>query len=585
MLCNPSASTRSIRRVWITLLLLLWCAFPATADPTVPDVLDYIPPSHQIILATTSIDRLDANSAQLMASLEMTTMSTLSQALVALGLKDILDTAGSAAVVITDVPDEAGAEFPSIMVLPVRGFDQFILTVDARTQGGSFAFDYGNRPYFTKQVGERYAAISADRALIESFPVDRAHAREHAARLGAVGSGIADRSDIVLIGDSAAMRAVSELVMDPIRRAISTAGAVDAEAAEAQATLLERFREQMLADARLGVIGVSSGPLGVLLDSAALFEADSLMDIASRDDRAAPPTVQPLRRLPAHPFIFLAATDFAHPGIRSIVKDALGRHAPQGPDAGPDTRSTLLRTLLDTDSGEAVVYLPSEPIIMGGIASNILVRWSSAQPDNVMKGFASMVRSLDGSSVKSGPSGTALLRANYAEQQSAVGPITADAWSISTDAQINALALGYNTRIRGISGVRGDEGFITTGDKPDLFLAAMRLPDQGAAILDDPVIRQLSEMLPERPTVLWMLNAKPVIDQFAPLAALAIPGLRIPPQIPPIAGSVKLDQGAVRMTVFAPAPLIKLGFSVTNATRPGQGQPPQRPSAPPNAPR
>jgi len=144
---------------------------PPVSPPSLPAVVAKLPADAQAAVIIPSLSRLNAHASQFTAAMEVTNLSSIEQLLTVMGIRNGLDFASSAAIVL-DLPDEPGIAIGMTLVLPVTDYGAFVTNfgVDLSAQRpGISTFNYFGRDYFAKSLGGEYAIISESVDSIRAY--------------------------------------------------------------------------------------------------------------------------------------------------------------------------------------------------------------------------------------------------------------------------------------------------------------------------------------------------------------------------------------------------------------------------------
>ncbi len=553
-------------------LVLVLLALPARAAE-LPSAMDFIPTDAQAAVVIPSLQRLDENSAELMSAIELTTIGSIGQMLRVLGPKDSLDMTGSAALVMPVMPHPGAAPpdepFDAVVIIPTIGFEQFVERIGAQPVDGLHEFAYSGSTFYAAALGGGgggYIALSGDAALVRAYATIKGMRKNHADELGDAGVRAIAESDVAVIAAGDGIEPVLDLMIQPLMRTAGAIGLLDPRSGSVQQAALEHLKGTLINRTRRSVVALTAGAMGLQINAVARLDGVPVVEPGEKHTKPSP-----LDLAPDAPFLFAASTRFDHPLIREVLAGVLrggepGLHADHEPPA-----RAVLEALSKTDGASLVVYEPTEPLFMVGALSNTIIQWRGDEPKETVAAIRAVIEGLNGQTL-----GTDRLAVAYAPDSAAIGSMKLGRWSV-TGAQINILVFGTQSMPRGYLGAEGTRGYLSIGSDASTLTAAAAMSEEKPSLTDSVYLRQLRRFLLERPAVEWYLNLEPVLKQFAPMLRMAVPGLDIPATLPPVAGAMDIDGDTVRITIFTPAPVLKLTVPMYRALSPSpQSQDSQR---------
>lgn len=553
------------RRPLLWPLLGLCVATSSIAAP--PRVLDRIPQGASAIVALDSINRFDQNSSQLLAAMDFHAISTLSQALGAMGLRDGLDLSGSAAGVFFD-PIGVGSRY--VLLLPMARFEQFLGNLKAQPDGPAFRFEYAGRTYFARDMGDGLAAFGPDRELVIAFDGARGQLEDHLNRIGPRGREVADRADLLVIADARALAPMLTSAIAPLLEGAPADGVTAIARPEGPPTAAtSKLIESVINQCELALIGVQAGPLGLRLDIAAPFKPDSQLGALCL---AAPARPSGLRALPRRDYVFLSSLNLSHPGLRRLILTAM-EPAPDNA-APPQPLLVALGALASADSASIAVYSP--PNLMMGVFTQSALTWESSDAPATMAAFGQSLAAMDARPMFAP-------RRPGEEAEKPLGPIRAEfspaqpPFDVQADESVrqwtlalppggfpaSVLLFGIGADPSGYVGATPTRGVITWSRDRALLescMSAARDPDLASSALGDVMLSQVSALLPQDRCLEWFLNARPVLQVALPIISMTgqAPPLRLPEVMPPMGVSVSLADRSLHAAAFIPAPVLRV---------------------------
>ncbi|MBL0922634.1 MAG: hypothetical protein IBJ10_10985, partial [Phycisphaerales bacterium] len=300
-----------------------------------PAALDRVPTEAMLVVAAPSLERLDKNIGNLVTAAEMPQASTPSQMLAMLGIKEGVDMSGSAALAL--MPGDMEAEVPPIvMLLPTKDYAGLMKSFGATAGAGVTEFVAAGETLFAKDVGDGYAAVGMDRALVERFDAAPGKGEAHAARLGATGRAVLDDADVVIVADFPAVTAMFGEGVNPFggafQQMFAGPGLIQNPAGRVSPVM-----DAVRRDATFGVVGITTSSMAATIDMAVQFREGSELFEATT---AGGSSTGLLNALPQDPFILAYAIDVNAGGMRNLVRKVMAPEA--GAGERPATQNILL---------------------------------------------------------------------------------------------------------------------------------------------------------------------------------------------------------------------------------------------------
>lgn len=576
----------------LALALSLGLTSIAMAAP--PRVLDRIPQNADAILAVDSITRLDQNTSQLLTAIELHAISTLSQALGAMGLRDGLELSGSAAGVFFNHAEGPEALTRFVLLLPVQNCEQFLGNLRTQPDGPAQRFEYAGSTYFARDLGAGLVALGPERDLIVSFDATAGQLGAHLNRFGARGRELADRADLLAIADSRSLAPLLAGALGPLLEGAPGAGLTDALMGDdPRARFASALMESVAEQSELAMLSAQAGPLGLRLDLAIPFKPESELAALCQ---AAPTRPSGLRALPQRDYLFLGSLNLSHPGLRHLFVAAF-TPPPEDLDAQPAPAEPnplvgALAALRGVDSASIAIYTP--PSLMLGALTQTALAWETRDAAAAPDAFRQFIASLNERPVfaPAGKGDTDAAARPLGKIESAISPAqppfrvldaeSAEQWAITLPSGAmpgGAILFGLGGGPSGYFGTTQSRGIVTWSRDRALFescMQAARAADPATSALGDVMLSQVAALLPADRCLEWFLNVRPAMQVVLPM--LNMPGqaapARMPEMLPPVGASVSLSDGSLHAAAFIPAPLIRVTVGVINrvgaSNRPAQ---------------
>jgi len=520
----------------------------------VPPVLDRVPADSFAVVAVEDLTRLDDNSAQLMAAIEMEAMSTFSQALGAMGLRDGLNMKGSAAGVLYP-PAEGATEPELLLVVPIADYPALLKNLRAQREGDVDRFEYAKASYFAREIGGGFAVAGRNRSLVELFVGEPGQMNFHLSAIGERGRQIASGADVVMLSDMKETRRLLKAVLGPAMQGAPGMGVpLEQLGGDPRASVIGTILERVESEGKRGVVGLTGGPLGLRMDLATEFREGTFMRRASEGGAK---EGQPFAGLGKQEYLFLGSMNFTHPGLRALVKDATERVGANGENRDAGLMRGVLGVVQGMDSASIGVYAP--PSLFVGLLSRGVIAWESDDPSAGVEAFRSWLGSIDGREVTGATLGT-----SFQPGAQRVAGVDAASWSIGAKqgslGQQMLVLYGSPSGPQGLVGVSGRRGYLTWSKDPAPFENGVRAgAGEAEPVSDDLMLQQVRALLPGPRAIEWYINARPVLSQVALIAGQKA---ELPELLPPIGAGVVMSDGSLHTTIFLPAPMIKSSFAI-----------------------
>lgn len=558
-------------RLTATIGALLTLAGHAWGAP--PAALDRVPTDAIVVVAAPSLERLDKNAANLITAAEMPQISTPAQMLAILGLKDGLDMSGSVALAL--MPGDMGGDVPPVvMLLPTKDYAGLLKSFGATPGPGVTEIMAAGEKLYAKDAGGGYAAVGMMQALVENFDAAPGKGEAHAARLGATGRAVLDDADIVVVADVPAFMATFGEGINPLggafQQMFSGPGLIQNPAGR-----VSPLMDMIKRDATFGVVGLRASSMAATIDAAVQFKDGSDMAEATA---AGGSSAGLLNSLPAEPFILAYGIDVNAGGMRNLVRKVM---APQMNEAEQPATQNILLGLIDVVNAQAGVIYPNPGGLFAGVIARGIFYYEAPDANGFKQSLERFVTSVNGAD-----DGTVSLTSSYTTNAATINGASADAYTIKigfAGGRPGTPMMMYYGAPGGPSGhvAAGGRGvYMTTSPDQALMTKALGAAQAGAKTIGaDPQVEQVGSMLPANRTFEIYLGVKPVVDQVAPILAMAGRPLAapVPADMPPVGAGLVVGGGGMRMTTIVPTPVIKTfntlreAFAAPPAPPAGQG--------------
>lgn len=559
-----------------------------------PAVLDRVPDSALAVVALPSAANFHKNISSLMTAVELPFPIPEVQDLLAsqgiVGGVDVskgvalvafppkVDAAKKAADAMDDAEDDDmdddGEDEQMVMLVPVTSYEEFLKNFEAKPDaaGGLVKFlTPEGEDAFAKDIGNGYAAISDDEALLKSFD-GKAGASPLKAKLGAAGDSIAESADVMVIVNGDVLRPLwPEIKKDMIEEmqeqaaALPMGGEANPFANEAVMWVLD----SAMRDSKAMVGGLKTGNKGISLDLAVNFNTDSQFGkiFASSANSG-----ELLSKLPGGAYLIAAAMDTSSTELRGFVKQFMAKMTAPGDEPMLSDKS------IDSADGQSVVLgLPKGGLLGGGLMTGMVNYVKTKDAAGYTENMKQEMLAKGGKTING-----MLHQTTYTENGAKVAGKDVDVWSLmlTPDDTNPGAAQGVAMMFGPTGGPAGyvaevDGGvYMTFSKNSELLTQAMDAGKGGASLASDQMLSQVTSNLPSSRMGEVYIGVKGLMDMVLPFAAMAgvqIPAEKIPEALPPVAAALSARGGAAQMTLFVPAPVIKTAADIGMAVQDQMG--------------
>lgn len=588
----------------------------AAAAAASPPVLDRVPTDALVVVAAPSLDRLSKSMETVTSSVHLPMPTPgLAEMLTMSGFEKGIDTTRSVAVVVLPFPegkappakpakkadmkdadkdeegdDDPAPEPPFVILLPTSDYDALLGNFDAKpgAAGPIDTVQVTGQTMYLKSIGEGYAAMSTTKDAVEKFSGKAGNAKAHDAAMGKTCGAIADASDLVVIANIPAIKAMpGPSLQDRMTKAMANSPmAMMGGGGEPDFAGMEAFINSITEQARIGVIGLKVDAAGVGIDMAAQFnEGTALAKTFAKGGNAA----GLMKKLPKQDYLLAFAADMADPTIRDLAKKANPAGAAVG-DAGKDAQTVVNAVMgpLDQADGMAISLGASPAMMMGGgLLTNTVAYIKTSDPDAYIKAGEQAAKDLNDKAIAGNAFST-----SYTPATSKVGDTSIDTWSVKItpddDAGMASQVMMGLFPSGGPGGyvAKADGGVVRTLGKNSLLMSASLDAAKGNnSMAADTLAVQVGERLAPGRMIEVYLGVKAMLDMVKPMMAMMGGGAEpdLPDVIPPVGIGLGGTDGAGRASIYVPMPVIKAISAMTQAFQQGAGgedaPPPRRPKA------
>lgn len=483
--------------------------------------------------------------------------------------------------------DFEAEEPPMIMIIPVSDYAKFAAAGGADAQGAVSEWDpLDEGPAFIKNLGGGFAVVGSTQEMVEAFKGAPGNNAAHTTLMGANGRPVAETSLVTIIADLQALAPQIKEGFNQFKGQMDNMAQMAGQAAPINAATIDAFGEALTRDGQAATIGVNAGEPGVSLNVAAQFKEGSE---SARYFNTKGKASTLLDRVPDQPFLFAFAFDGSGPGLKQLLKQAMGQAAAADPEGDKAMGLTgALVKAVDTWDGTAFLMGMPPAIMGGGLFANTTAYFRTSDPQAFKAVIKDAIGAMNGQEVQG-----FTYQTSYKPAAKPVGGVSADEWSLRMQADPDdpnaQQAMMAMSMIFGMEG--GPSGFLAPVDggvaftysKNSQLLEQALAAAKGGGLGADAGIKAVATSLPADRTIEGYIGVKSMLDMFMQFAAMmggGAPELDIPEDLQPIGFGGTTTSGGVRLVVFAPTQVlttmkkvIEAGENMGGGQQDGAGQP------------
>lgn len=550
----------------------------AASALALPPVLERVPDNAAVALAIPAPQTLEKNLTALSTAIgAQFPLPTMKDLLTMGGMAKGVDDSKSLAIVLfaPKQPEKAEGHAPgapeivppseddAVFLVPVTSYADLLQNFEAKPAGegkvDTITLPDGSEG-FAKDIGGGYAAIGSNKAIIESF-TGKPGDQPFKARMGKAGEALADAADVVTVVNMDVLRPLAREGVEEMKK--EAKGRLEAlgQDADSQMAVANWIGETIVRDTRMVTSAIRIGTMGVSLDSVGAFNDGSYLAKVFATKGEATPL---LSKLPIRPFLFAGAMDTSAPAVKQLFRDLISKTSIPG---GENAAKVAAASIADFDGQSGVVGFPQGGALSGLLTSTVTFTKAS-DPAAALKTIKESVLVMNDQTIQG-----MTYKATITDAGAKVGdtPVDVWEWKISSDGSNQMAAQGMQMIFGSPTGASGflaksDTGVYRTFAKnSDLLGAALGVGKGTEALSTDAMLKQVGEQLPKSRVAEGYLGVKSLLDMVLPLATMAgvpVPADQIPEKLPPLGMSVSADSGAARLSLFVPAPVIKVGVAM-----------------------
>ncbi len=579
---------RTATRTGLASLAMGLLAWPALAG--LPASMDRVPENALVVASVRNIEAFSNNIGRLNAALPADSRIPLGMLGDLMGTPG-LNTGGSISLALMPSPDGQPLDMdneqgPMVLVVPVTDANEFVRGLGGTPGAGVVEVNVGDETAFAKDIGGGYVVMGPMREIVEAFQGDGGQRARHERAVGRVGARVAEQSDTIIVANIPALRPQLEEGLEGMKQQaqmFAMMAGQQGEQMQQQMQAFEMIAGSFLRDARVGMVGIGFGDVGVKIDLAANFNEGS--EIAGFFDRAADARAV-LARVPDVPFLFAGAADFSSPGMQRLVKN-MGELAAQ---ANPDIPNAMNPAAM-MQGIDGIGYIIGTPgALMGGLFTNTAYYYKTSDPDAYLRTYGEMLNAMNGQQIEGLTYNTSFQR-NSAQVEGR----QVDTYSLSMRPNPNDPAAMQAQQMMmmmfgpsmGASGYIGKaEGglVMTMSQNTPLMSQALRTADNSNGLARNQNIRTVAEQMPENASFVSYIGIGSILTTVNSFLAMMGAGfdVQIPANLAPIGIGGTTHDGGFQARVVVPTQVIETVSKITQQFNEmnDMGQPDAAPARP-----
>lgn len=541
--------------------------FAPVAQADWPEVVSAAPKDSKIFVGTTSLGELDKQWKQLMTAIEMDGAMPFvpTDAFGQMGVSSAsLDLTRSIGISLTSFDD--GPEGPAmIMLLPVTDYAKWASSFgpDVKADGVAEVIMASGDTGYIRSAG-RYAVLSPRKELAESYAPQENAVNHFKSRVGAVGAGVIERSQMFAIVDFDGLAEHKQEILSGVSEAISQqmaqmgAMGMGMPATDQIAKMNEALVEMLIDECSAVVAGVRYGERGFAIDLAVQTregsEIGGLMPGSEKPRNL-------LSNFEDAPFLFAMTMDYGGIKVGQLM-DTIGKRLGLDPAAGGGQGNPManMNVWRHTDGIATAIY-PSPGGLFAGLLSRSITLMSG-DSEKIMATLRQTMNEMNGTE-----QGGMKVTTEYAAGAKEIGGVAADTYAVRMTAPPEMMQMQQAMSM--IYGPAGLQGYIlpvkggvlqTTsrnGEIVEKSMAAIKGDAPGMA--KNKAIAAVDQMLPPDSAMRFYIGIGAIAKMAGPMVAMAVPGLDLEPfgTLPPLALGASINGGGVIGSFVVPAPVIK----------------------------
>jgi len=502
------------------------------------------------------------------------------------GMREGLNESGAAMLVIPDagalaeaMKDGSGKRPEPAMLMPVSDYGAFVGNFGGDPGESITSLEMpGKRPAFARSI-EGYAVLSPSREVVAAYEPGGSGAAM-LEKAGQMNRQVIEGGDAFALVNVEALGAALKPQIDQMMQVAESQMEARAESdpnfaanlpmAKAMLQVYGQVARQTLSDGSYMAAGLSIEEAGVNTSASASFKPDTYLAKAfagAEEDASG----EFLRRLPGGSYIAAAALNLRGVDVSRLVEDTMSA-LPQ--DAGPMVEMVRsFMPLMKVTQGMAQVSYPPQgnnvsQSLFGGVT---LIETSD--PSSYREGIKAYVESLEGRTMPMGPAANGegqqelTFEVAYRENDIEVDGTAVDLYEVSYTFPPEMMAqMGQFGGLMAMFGMQSQKGYVATKadhvvmtnttDTAMLRRALTSVAGQ-EGLGSHETMRQVREThLTPQPAAEGYLSVNGVVETVNTVMAMFSGGqatpIEAPADLPPIAGSVSVENGSVMKRLHVP---------------------------------
>ncbi|MFT5424032.1 MAG: hypothetical protein ACI89L_001824 [Phycisphaerales bacterium] len=551
--------------------LLAMCGLGGLAMAAPPAVLDYVPSDAPIVLTVANLGELMADVTRVNTALGDQGNMMVPMMMGMMGGLPGVDLTGSMAIVINSADFENLDPSAVSMILPIADMDALVEAMQGRVENGVVLLSMQGQELALKSLGGGFAVAGQSADAVRGFAGNAGHLAANQARLGASGTELVSGGDVTLMVNIQALRPMIEPQLEGMMEQAEMMAAGNPAGGELPAEAMQAAIERFLAEASMGVVSVSADELGVGLNVATQFRAETeLANLFGAEANAH----ELLKRVPGGAYYFAGAADLSWPGFETLVEVATNAIA-QAQEAQPDAAGMMsnmgnidLAAMLENAQGYAQVVSVNPAGMQAGLLKNSATYIASTDAAGLVEMHKQTNQAADGSA-----GGGISIASFYEAGATTIGGVELDAYGTTFSADQNSMVGGASPAMMmqmffgpdmGPKGYVGrlENGMMQTTTQDEAFVTkAIDAAKNGNGLGADEGVSEIADRLPSGRFFELFIGTDHLLNNVAPMLAMfgLIDGFEPTGDMPPMAAGLSGHSGGFNFGLFIPLEVIEVG--------------------------
>ncbi len=570
---------RGLTGVAMSMLLLCVGAVRAAA----PAVLDEVPADAPMVVIVPSLSKMNEGVRMMTNTLGLQVpemADVLKQFKAQTGMEQGIDDEGSLALVLLDAglgidAAKQGGEPPLVLLVPVTDYAAFMKNFKAQPAAGVTEVEMPNAggPGFVKQQG-KYAVLSPAKELVEGFAAGKA-AGAMSKSVGVWGDRCMSGSLVFAYVNAQVVAPVLSPKIDQGMTEMEQAMAGDPNAAMVKdvMALYTQAGKAVLRDAEGLVAGMSIDELGVRMDQAIQFKADS--PTAKLLGNSGPAKAM-LDRLPDEPYLMAMGADLSGVDMVALLTpmvDAMEKLPNLGAMMG--AMRPYLKVMSQASGMAQVIPIPQNMQLGAGNPFAALSIIRSADAPAMLEANMAAINAMNGLKIAMPDLGEAAAisyTTQYFPKALEIDGTPVDQYSVMFNLPPEMMQNNPAGPMLAMMGMTGQSGYVAASGN---YMVMTATPDAGAirgllnATTQDKglgsqmLLEQVRGQLTPEPMMEYYLSFSGAVKMVNGFAAMFLPApLQAPDDLPPVAMSISCKDGGVAGRFYVPLSVIKAGKDI-----------------------